>query len=211
MYVPEHFAESDRETLLETIREIGFGLLVGTVEGRPFATHLPFLVEGAPGEERLVAHMARANPHWRAFAAGHEALAVFQGPHAYVSPRWYESANAVPTWNYVAVHIYGVPRIVDNPERAYAAQRRLVEHYEAGRARPWRIEELDRAAARAMLRAIVNFEMPIARIEGKFKLSQNRTAADRKGVVAALEAEGDAGARAVAALMAAREAADRRP
>lgn len=209
MYVPDAFAETDRAVLLDFIRETGWGYLVGISDGVPVATHLPFLVDGAPGAEKLVAHMARANPHWKLFETGDrvvEQLIVFPGPHTYVSPRWYISAKAVPTWNYAAVHVYGVPRIVDDPEAVYAAQKKLVDRYEAGADDPWRIEGIDQGYIAGMLRAIVSFEIPVARMEGKFKLSQNRKAADRAGVIEALAQSPDDGAQKIAALMASREA-----
>jgi transcriptional regulator len=207
MYVPEKFAENDRATLLDLIRTTGWGYLIGAADGVPFATHLPFLVEGAPGDERLVAHMARANPHWQSFAGGdREQLVIFSGPHTYVSPRWYTTAKAVPTCNYVAVHVYGIPRIVDDPAAVHAAQKRLVEFYEAGSETPWRMEDVDAGFIAGMLRAIVSFEVPIARLEGKFKLSQNRGPEDRAGVIAALSEGPDEGGREIARLMASREA-----
>lgn len=207
MYVPEYFAEADRATLLDFIRATGWGYLVGGADGVPFATHLPFLLEGEPGAERLVAHMARANPHWQSFAGDErEQLVIFSGPHCYVSPRWYTTAKAVPTWNYVAVHVYGVPRVVDDPAAVYAAQKRLVDFHEAGADAPWRMEDIDAGYIEGMLRAIVSFEMPIARMEGKFKLSQNRKAEDRAGVIAALSESTDDGGKKIARLMASREA-----
>jgi transcriptional regulator len=212
MYVPEAFAENDRATLLDLIRATEWGYLVGAAEGVPFATHLPFLLEGDPGAERLVAHMARANPHWQSFAEdGREQLVIFAGPHTYVSPRWYTSAKAVPTWNYVTVHVYGVPRVVDDPAAVYAAQKRLVDFNEAGAEAPWRMEDVDAGYIEGMLRAIVSFEMPIARMEGKFKLSQNRKAEDRAGVIAALSEGSDEGGKRIARLMASREAGPEQP
>ena len=118
MYIPEPYAVTDREVLYGVIEENNFGLLINQADGAPFATHLPFLIEG----DVLVAHMARANPQWRSFAADREVLCVFQGPHAYISPRWRQSTDTVPTWNYVAVHVYGVPEIIDDPATALAAQ-----------------------------------------------------------------------------------------
>jgi transcriptional regulator len=197
MYIPEPYAVTDRDVLRGVIEENNFGLLVNQVEGAPFATHLPFLIEG----DALVGHMARANPQWRSFAQGVEVLCVFQGPHAYISPRGYESGNTVPTWNYVAVHIYGVPEIVDDPAAALADQVLLVAAREAGAAEPWSMDERDPALIDGLLRSIVNFRVPIARIEGKFKLDQKKTAADRAGAIAALEEAGDATALALAALM----------
>lgn len=200
MYVPEIFAVEDRETLYDVIRDNGFGLLVGQVDGGPFATHLPFLLDG----DVLVAHMARANPHWRAFADGGEVLCVFQGPHAYVSPSWYTVENAVPTWNYAAVHVYGTPQIVEDPQEAYADQEKLVAYYETGFEEPWRLADRDRDFVDGMIRAIVNFRIPIDRIEGKFKLSQNRPDQDRENVIAALAESADAAVAACGALMASR-------
>lgn len=209
MYVPDIYAETDRGVLLDFIRETGWGYIVGLSDGVPVATHLPFLVDGATGSEKLVAHMARANPHWKLFAEGDpamEQLVVFPGPHSYVSPRWYTTARAVPTWNYATVHVYGVPRVVEDPEAVYAAQKKLVDRYEAGADDPWRMEDVDADFIAGMLRAIVSFEIPIARMEGKYKLSQNRTAEDRAGVIEALAGSAAEDGRKVAGLMASREA-----
>ena len=196
MYIPKAYEVADRDVLYGVIAENNFGLLINQVEGAPFATHLPFMIEG----DVLVCHMARANPQWRSFAVDTEVLCVFQGPHAYVSPNWYESPEAVPTWNYVAVHVHGVPEIIADPAAAYADQARLVEAHEAGFAEPWSLAERDRGMIERMLRSIVNFRIPIARIEGKFKLGQNKSAADRAGVISALEGIGGPTARALAAL-----------
>jgi transcriptional regulator len=201
MYLPPHFEETDREILYGTIRDNNFGLLITTVDGAPFATHLPFLLEG----DRLVAHMARANPQWRSFERDEEALCIFQGPHAYVSPRWYEATQRVPTWNYVAVHVYGKPRIVDEPSAVRAQQVRLVAAHEAGAAKPWSMDGLPESYVTGMLRAIVTFELPITRIQGKFKLSQDKPAEDRAGVIAALAESPHEGDRQTSALMASRE------
>lgn len=203
MYLPPHFEETDRETLYGVIRDNNFGLLITAVDGAPFATHLPFLLEG----DRLVAHMARANPQWSGFEQGGEALCVFQGPHGYVSPRWYAGTRLVPTWNYVAVHIYGRPRIVADPAAVRDQQARLVAAHEAGAEKPWTMDGLPESYVTGQLRAIVTFEMPIERIEGKFKLNQNRTAEDRVGVVAALRRSARPGDNELAELMAAREEA----
>ena len=191
MYVPKAFAESDRETLHTVIRANSFGLLVGQAEGVPFATHLPFLLEG----DTLVAHMARANPHWRAFAGGDEALAIFQGPHAYVSPSWYaekaKNGKVVPTWNYVTVHAHGELEFFEEKERLLSLVTRLTEKHEGKRAQPWAVSDAPIDYIEAHLKGIVGFRLPIARIEGKWKMSQNRNREDRQGVVAGLgEASG---------------------
>ena len=210
MYVPDKFAETDRSVLVDFIRAHGWGYLVGVDAGVPFATHLPFMVDGAPGEEKLVAHMARANDHWQSFADQAEQveqLVVFPGPHSYVSPRWYVSKKAVPTWNYTAVHVYGVPRVIDDPNAVYASQKALVDCFEAGADAAWRMEEVDAGFIEGMLRAIVSFEIPIERMEGKFKLSQNRKPEDRAGVIDALAHSPSEGSRKIASLMREREEA----
>ena len=207
MYMPPIFTESDRETALGAIRNPGWGYLVGIADGVPTSAHLPFMVEGPEGEEKLAGHMARANPHWQTFEDGMEALVIFPGPHTYVSPNWYAAEQAVPTWNYVAVHVYGVPRIVDDPDEIYRAQKRPVDFHESGSEAPWSLDDQDSDYVAGMLKAIVNFEIPIARLEAKFKLSQNRTAEDRKGVIAALSSGEREDSRRIAELMAAREPA----
>ena len=198
MYVPRHFSVEQRDALDRVIREYPFGLLVGVVEGAPFATHLPFLLDG----DRLLAHVARGNPHWKAIDGRTEMLAVFSGPHAYVSPRWYEPGPAVPTWNYVAVHVYGMPRIIADAASVRALLDRLVDDYEAG---AWTVDGQDADFIDRMMRGIVAFEMPVARIEGKFKLSQNRPAGDRRRVAAELLQAGAAANRHLGQLMAERE------
>ena len=206
MYVPSHFAEDDPAILHGLIRDHSFGLLVSVIDGAPFASHLPFLLDSEAGDHgTLVAHMARANPHWRAFAEGGESMVVFHGPHAYITPSWYAPGNNVPTWNYVAIHAYGVARVIDDPAAARAVPERLTARHEAGFADPWRLADQDPRFIDGMLRGIVAFEIPIARLEGKAKLSQNKTAADRTGVIAALAATGRADDEALAKMMAARE------
>ncbi len=197
MYLPETFQVEDRDVLYDVIRANNFGVLMSQVEGRPFATHLPFVLDG----DVLVAHMARANLHWRAFADGGDVLCVFQGPHAYVSPSWYAAENAVPTWNYVAVHAYGTPEIVEDSAAVYADQKRLVDTHEAGFAEPWAIDGQDQGYVDGMIRAIVDFRIPISHIEGKFKLSQNRPEDDRVRVADTLAGSGDAAAVACGAFM----------
>lgn len=184
MYVPKHFSVEGRAALNALIRANPFGLLVGELEGSPFATHLPFLLDG----DRLLSHFARGNPHWKSIDGQTEMLAVFSGPHAYVSPRWYESKQAVPTWNYAAVHVYGAPRVIEDAGEVRALLDRLVREYEED---SWSLDGQDADFTDRMSRGIVAFEIPVERIEGKFKLSQNRTVEDRHRVIAALEAPGD--------------------
>ncbi len=204
MYVPPHFAETDLGRLHDLMRRFDFALLVASgADGAPEAAHIPFMLDSSQGPRgTLLAHMARANPLWRRFGSDREVLVVFQGPHGYVSPRWYtEPAAAVPTWNYAAVHAYGIPCIVEDPAEASAMLERLVDAQEAGRPRPWRMADARPGLIDAMARGIVAFEIPVDRLEGKLKISQNKAAEDRAGVVAALTAAGDDASLALAALM----------
>jgi transcriptional regulator len=182
MYIPPHFAESDGDKMKALIEANPFGMLVSAGEGAPVATHLPFLIEVRGGEVFLTAHMARANPHWKLFDGTREALAVFQGPHGYISPNWYASPGRVPTWNYVAVHVTGAPRIVDGA-RAREMLARLAAAFESG-PDAWTMERVPENRIEQLLAAIVAFEMPMTRMEGKWKLSQNMSEADRSGAAA---------------------------
>ena len=193
MYVPSAFAEESLAAQHAVIRAHAFGLITSPSDGRLTATHLPFLLDAARGPYgTLLAHMARANPHWKAFDGTVEALVVFSGPHAYVSPTWYATAPAVPTWNYVAVHAYGTPIVVDDVTQSRTHLGQLAATYEADRDRPWRIDEQPKDFIDKLVPGVVAFEIPISRIEGKFKLSQNRSEADRRGVVAGLRTAGEA-------------------
>ena len=199
MYIPGAFAVEDRTALFDLIERHGFATLISVVDGVPFATHLPMLLD----RERnlLLGHVARANPHWHSFDGVCEGLVIFQGPHAYVSPSWYTIAPAVPTWNYAAVHVSGAPQLFQDEERLEQLLTRLVSKYEDGREQPWRYDLPD-DYRRKMLQGIVGFELPIARIEGKFKFGQNRSADDRRGMLEHLRA-GDAESQELAAMIAA--------
>ena len=202
MYTPNHFAEESKEVLHRLIREHSFGILVTGGEAGLQATHLPFLLDG-DRESRgvLLGHVARANPQWKALTTGDEALAIFRGPHAYVSPSGYVTPEAVPTWNYVAVHVYGRPRVVDDPGALLDLVTRLSARYEAGRPQPWSPAKVSAGFVSAKLGGIVGFELPVERIVGKKKLSQNLRQEDRRSAAEALAASGDAEAASVAHLM----------
>jgi len=197
MYVPPHFAELDPTTLHAFIERHSFGLLVSQVEGVQFATHLPFLLDRTNGPNgALLGHMARANPQWRELA-GQTALAVFSGPHAYISPSWYEAENVVPTWNYVAVHTTGPIELVESGDELLKIIERSVAIYEATMPRPWVLDTAGRFVGR-MLSQIVRFCLRIDRLEGKWKMSQNHPTERRENVIRALEAQGGENAMAVA-------------
>jgi len=191
MYRPKHFDVRSTERMHAMIREYPFGALVSTGESGFVASHLPFTLDperGALG--RLSGHFARANDQWRGFDGDAEALVLFQGPHAYVSPAWMSGARNVPTWNYIAVHVFGRPRIIDDPEIARARLESLVAANEAFRATPWTTGDAPADFVDAMVGGIVAFDLPIDRLEGKWKLSQNKTETDRRGAIEGLETEG---------------------
>ena len=201
MYIPPAFRVDDPGKLAAFIQRHSFATLITHDGAAPLASHLPMLFRPEAGPHgTLVAHMARANPQWRHFASGGEALAVFHGPHSYISPSWYATGPAVPTWNYAAVHACGVPVIFNEHERVVALLRETVSAYEAAFARPWPGDLPDEYRDKLM-QGIVAFEIPLTRIEGKFKLGQNRSAADVQGVCDALSRAGDADSRALAEMM----------
>lgn len=207
MYVPADFALVERDACHALIRAHGFALLAtADDDGLPVATHLPLVLDPTRGPNgALIGHVARANPQAAAFD-GRPALAIFQGPHAYISPMWYGTPKtSVPTWNYVAVHAYGVPRPVTDPAAVRALLARMVRDFEPEGAAGWRMEDAEPGFIERMTRGISTFEMPIDQLEGKAKLSQNRPAADRPRIIAVLGQSGDPLAAAVANLMAARE------
>jgi len=207
MYIPKHFALAETAACHQVIVDNSFGELVTLDDaGLPFASHLPFLVDPARGPSgTLLAHMARANPQWQHFTNGKPALAMFHGPHAYISPAWYATHPAVPTWNYIAVHAYGVARIIDAPAAVEGILRRLVDANEAANGTTWHMGGLTEQYLGSMMRAIVAFEIPIDRLEGKAKLSQNRDAADQAKVVEALAASNDPSAQATSRAMRTRD------
>src|SRR5271168_1943416 len=184
MYIPKHFEVTDSSTLHEFIDTYSFGTLVTVGGEQAIATRIPLILDRASGRHgSLLGHVARANPQWRSFDGNRQCLVMFDGPHAYVSPSWYATSPAVPTWNYATVHVYGTPRPI----------------YEAGMPQPWP-GKLPADFKAAMLKAIVGFAIEIDRIEGKFKLGQNRPVEDRIGTVARLESSSDPAARALAEL-----------
>lgn len=192
MYIPAAFREPDPATLSAFIEAHSFASLVTVIDHAPFATHLPFLLDSSRGEWGVLrSHMARANPQWQPWQTTEpliNALVIFTGPHAYISPAWYKSAPNVPTWNYSAVHAYGIPKLVSEEATARIVQE-TVERYESERAEPWGMNAPGDYFQR-LLKGVVGFEIEIARLEGKFKWNQNKSNADRVGVIEGLRAEG---------------------
>jgi transcriptional regulator len=205
VYLPPHFTEARPDILLAHLERYDFAFLVSHGAAGLVASHIPVLVEGHGSVLHVLGHLARPNPQAENLVDGSEVLTIFAGPHAYISPGWYAGGPAVPTWNYADVHAYGRVRLVDDAAWLRRMLRRLTDRHEARNPEQWRMQDLPEPFLEGMLRGIVGVDIAVDRLEGKFKLSQNRPAADRPRVVAALEAQGGAEAAAVARLMRERE------
>ncbi|MBD9483254.1 FMN-binding negative transcriptional regulator [Pseudomonas sp. PDM14] len=211
MYVPKTFAQHDTATLHGFIAHTPLAIVVTNGEQGLLASHLPLLLVQDEGEHgTLYGHFARANPQWRILQAGEEALVVFQGAEAYVSPSFYpakaEHGKVVPTWNYQAVHAYGRAEVFDDRERLLALVSTLSDRHERNRERPWAVSDAPAAYIDSMLRAIVGFALPISRLEGQFKLSQNKDAANFRGVQQGLQQSERPSEQQIAQAMAALQA-----
>jgi len=198
MYIPPHFNEDRIEVLHDAIRNAGLATLATMTPDGMIASHLPLLLDPDRGPHgTLVGHLARANPQTKTTDTAVQAMVVFHGPDGYVSPSLYATKKltdkVVPTWNYVAIHAYGTIEFFDDADRLLQVVTRLTEQHEAPRAEPWAVSDAPAEFVRTMLRPIVGVSIPIDRLEGKYKLSQNRPPADHAGIVSGLEAEGNAG------------------
>lgn len=201
MYTPRSFKVEEIDTLHAFMKANSFAIVVGVSGSRIEATHLPCLIDSTAGEfGTLRAHMARANPLWKMWTPDQEVLVIFTGPHGYVSPSWYQQQVTVPTWNYAAVHVSGKPHIISDTETLHALVTEQVRMYEEKEKSTWD-QSLMQSLMGSELKAIVGFEIPIERIEGKFKFNQNRSAADQHGVVFALERSGCPFKKSVANVM----------
>jgi transcriptional regulator len=219
MYIPHLFEVTDPAVLHAFMERYSFATLVSPAPGRApgcgdgavgnpgaeaelMATHLPLLLDRQRGPHgTLLGHVARANPHWERFDGSTMSLAIFHGPHAYVSPSWYaDPAHTVPTWNYAVVHAYGAVTVATDPAFVPRLLARMVQYYESARAEPW-ITDIASAVNQKMMSAVVGFEIPITRLQGKFKLNQNRDAVDQQRAAAGLASAGDPESAAVARLM----------
>ena len=194
LYIPPQFSSQSRDVALALMRAAPFATLItARADGEPHITHLPLLLLE---EGQLTGHMARANPHWRAFAAGHT-VAVFHGPHAYISPRWYATpAREVPTWNFATVHVHGMPVLLDDPTTKLAVVDATSAAFEPAE-NAWQ-RQLDAPRFQALLDAIVAFHIPLTRLDAKFKMNQNKTPQDRAQVMAGLRATAQPDALATA-------------
>ena len=200
MYLPKHYAVADRQQLHDFIKGNGFGILFSGNGPEPVASHLPFILDESSGEQgTLLSHMAGANRQWR-HADGQQVLTVFQGPHTYVSPTWYQDPETVPTWNYVAVHVYGILKVVQDQERIQNILARFTDYYEASLPQPWQAE-FTSEYAQQMVKRIVAFEIEIDKMQGKWKLNQNHPEERRRRVVDVLKTMPDDNSRGIVTLM----------
>lgn len=200
MYVPSAFRPTDQSRLHNLIEQYSFGLLLTPTDALPEVTHLPLLLVRNEGEHgTLYGHLARANPHADRLQ-GSQSLAVFSGPHVYISPSWYEAEQVVPTWNYVAVHASGPVEIIEEPAALFTLVERMTGYYEAHRSAPWPLVESP--PIERMLNQIIGFRLPITSLIGKWKLSQNHPVERRRKVIAQLRSQPSGEAQKIADLMA---------
>jgi transcriptional regulator len=206
VYLPQHFEETDAATLHQLIRDFPLGLLITVGSDGLAANHIPFVLDEKAGEHgRLLGHVARNNAVWRDHDSEQDALVVFQSADAYVSPNWYptkrETHEVVPTWNYAVVHVYGRLIVHDDATWVRGQAGRLTKQQEASQPTPWKMADAPPAYTAGMLAQIVGIELPISRLVGKFKASQNRLARDRDGAITGLRGTGDPGDAAMAEIM----------
>ena len=206
MYLPKIHEVTDRDALHQMIRTHSLGCLITSGCSGLTANHIPFLIDSDGTEHgTLRGHVARANPVWQDFSGGAEALVVFQGPDAYISPNWYpskhETGKAVPTWNYATVHAHGTPRIHEDATWLMALLTTLTDTHERTQRLPWKLSDAPQEYLDALLKSIVGIEIPISRIQGKWKVSQNRSTADRHGVAAGLKSKNSGAALAISGLV----------
>jgi transcriptional regulator len=207
MYVPKHFEETDVAVLHGLIQSRPFGAWVVWANGELIANHLPFLIDASRGHRgTLVGHVARSNPVWRSIAEATPAIVIFQGPQKYITPSWYPSKQAtgavVPTWNYAVVHAHGCPRVIDDREWLRAHVTALSDRHEHARPEPWQVTDAPADYIDRLLGAIVGIEIPLDALQGKWKLSQNRSHADLIGTAEGLRGEDDPDAEELSNLMA---------
>jgi transcriptional regulator len=199
VYIPEFNRQEDRAATLAFMRANPFAVLVSTIDGIPFATHLPLLIDEAGDQIVARGHMAKANPHWKSMQQGEESLIIFHGPHAYISPSLYEIHESVPTWNYAAVHVYGEPTLFSDEPGLAETLHQMINTFDSSYMAQW--SELSDKYRSQMMKHIVGFEIKVKRLEAKFKLSQNRTKGEQARVIQSLSQSNDSNISGVAELM----------
>ena len=199
MYIPELYKNENEEEITTFLRNNSFGILVNLLDRQLWATHIPLeLEQNESGKKLLCGHISRDNPQWKGFQSNADILAIFSGPHSYISSSWYEKEN-VPTWNYIAVHVYGKIKIIEGDD-VIASLKRLTDKYEQNSKNPVRLEDLSEKTMRQVA-GIVAFEIEIDRIEAVKKMSQNRKERDYSNIISELEKTDDAASKEVAAIM----------
>jgi transcriptional regulator len=201
VYIPEYFRVRDHEDAIKFMRANPFAILISSTDAGPYATHLPLFVRAEKGDEKVVlrGHVAKANPHWRYLEQQPECLAIFHGPHSYISPGNYTVHESVPTWNYGAVHLYGNAKVFSSPEALQGVLHELIHTFEPAYAAQW--ASLDEGFRERMLKQIVGFEIEVTKMEAKFKLNQNRSREDQQNVIVSLQKAEDTAVSGVARLM----------
>src|SRR5688572_13356553 len=194
MFVPKYAQKNDVAEIKEFIKQNGFGILISQSSQKLMATHIP--LQFSQDESRLLGHISKANPQWRKFESDAQVLAIFSGPHSYISSSWYDHEN-VPTWNYIAAHVYGSIRIIEGDE-LYEALKHLVDKYEASSARPVSMETMSAEYVRKSMQGVVGFEITISAIEAAYKLSQNRDQKNHLHIIHELEKRNDPGSLQIA-------------
>lgn len=186
MYIPKHFKQEDKEAIEQLVREFGFATLISANNHTPFATHIPLELEVNGEEWILYGHMARANPQWKNFETNTDVLAVFMGPHTYVSPSWYNHRN-VPTWNYMAAHLSGKLRLLSDSKLEQSLRKLMARYENAHAEKPQGYDEIPAKTLEIDLRGVVGFEIKVEKIEASFKLSQNRDADSYSNIIEQLK------------------------
>ena len=189
MYIPKHFEEKDIKKLVEFMKEFNFAVLISANENKPTATHLPFIIEEAGEEIILKSHMAKANPQWKSFKGKDEVLVIFSEPHAYISPSLYDHERNVPTWNYVAVHAYGIPELITGEKDTVSLLESTFDTFEKAYKTQW--DNLEADYKNKLLKGITAFKIKVNKLEGKFKLSQNKTNEERERIINSLKSTED--------------------
>jgi transcriptional regulator len=197
MYTPKYARNEDISSIKAFIRENSFGILVSNAQQKLIATHIP--LEFSADESKLLGHISRANPQWKTFTPESEILVIFNGPHAYISSSWYDHEN-VPTWNYIAAHVYGRIRIIEG-DQLYQSLKHLVHHYESLSERPVSVETMSPEYVRKSMLGLVGFEIEITGMEATYKLSQNRDEKNHQSIIVELEKKKDHGSHQIAAEM----------
>ena len=193
MYRPKYARKDDQDSIMEFIKQNGFGIIVSQWSGKLLATHIPLELQD---NSKLFGHISRANPQWKNFETGREVLAIFTGPHAYISSSWYDHEN-VPTWNYIAIHVYGTIRVIEGDE-LLDSLKKLVDKYEATSQHPVSVERMSPDFVQQSLKGIVGFEISINTVEASYKLSQNRDKKNQLSIIAGLEKRNDSASQSIA-------------